>query len=422
MKTLSNVAAKEVSETSHPPQALKVCMHVLETGRTDHRVLREAIALVKAGYDVTIVDVEPGHVRSTEEDFQGIHLKHIIAPIWFTSTRFKPLFFVKMGRMILRATQVLLQTPADIYHAHDENALPACYLAARLRRKPLIFDAHELPLENNPNFTRWRRLTALAKRLFAAALPYCTGIIATSAPTVQAIRQDYHISDITLVRNFPPYRGVQRSERLRQHLGLNQEVRLALFQGYLQPNRGLNWLVQAAPFLDPNIVIIIMGQDQRGTKAQLEALIAEKRVADRVKIIPAVPYAELLDWTASADIGLNLVSPNYAKAGKVMLPNKLFEYLMAGLPILTSSSDSVSEFITAYDVGRFIDSLEPEHISTAINEMLADKEALTLMSRNGLEAAKNELNWEKEKESLLELYSRILGGQNEEQEGSPSWL
>src|SRR6266571_1356882 len=321
MDTLVDVTMKDAGKTSISRPPLKVCMHVLTLGRTDNRVLREATALVEAGYDVSIVDVEPEHTRPTIEDFQGIHLKHIVNPAWFTRSRFKPWFFFKMGWMILRAALLMLRAPADIYHAHDENALPACYFVARLRRKPLIFDAHALPLENNPNFTRWRRLTALAKRLLAAALPYCAGIIASSSPTARAIRQDYHVPDVTLVRNFPSYQEVQRSDRLRQYLGLNQEVRLVLFQGYLQPNRGLHWLVQAAPFLDPNIVIVIMGKDQRGIKAQLDALIAEKRMADRVKIIPAVPYAELLDWTASADIGLNLVSPNYVKAGNLMLPN-----------------------------------------------------------------------------------------------------
>jgi glycosyltransferase involved in cell wall biosynthesis len=420
MKALSEANMREANKASDSTTPLKVCMHVLEIGRTDYRVLREATALVEAGYDVTIVDVEPEHSRPTEEDFQGIHLKHIVNPAWFTRTRFKPLFFVKMGWMILRAAKVMLRTPADIYHSHDENALPACYLVARLRRKPLIFDAHELPLENNPNFTRWHRLTALAKRLFAAALPYCSGIIATSAPTAGAIRQEYHVSDVTLVRNFPSYREVQSSDRLRQYLGLNQDVRIVLFQGYLQPSRGLNWLVQAAPFLDPNIVIVIMGKDQSGTKAQLQALMAEKGVADRVKIIPPVPYTELLDWTASADIGLNLVAPDYAKAGNVMLPNKLFEYVMAGLPILATPGDAVSEFISTYAVGRFLASLEPETIGAAINEILADKGALVRMHHNGLEAAKQQLNWEQEKVRLLELYRRILEGQNEKRGGKPS--
>jgi glycosyltransferase involved in cell wall biosynthesis len=420
MKALSEANIKEANKASDSTPPLKVCMHVLEIGRTDYRVLREATALVEAGYDVTIVDVEPEYSRLTEEDVQGIHLKHIVNPAWFTRTRFKPMFFVKMGWMILRAAIVMLRTPADIYHSHDENALPACYLVARLRRKPLIFDAHELPLENNPNFTRWHRLTALAKRLLAAALPYCSGIIATSAPTAGAIRQEYHVSDVTLVRNFPSYREVQSSDRLRQYLELNQDVRIVLFQGYLQPSRGLNWLVQAAPFLDPNIVIVIMGKDQSGTKAQLESLIAEKGVADRVKIIPPVPYTELLDWTASADIGLTLVAPDYAKAGNVMLPNKLFEYLMAGLPILATPSDAVSEFISTYDVGRFLASLEPETIGAAINEILADNNALVCMHHNGLEAAKQQLNWEQEKVRLLELYRRILEGQNEKRGGKPS--
>lgn len=420
MKTLSDATRKEANKASDSTPPLKVCMHVLEIARTDYRVLREATALVATGYEVSIIDVEPDHSRPTEEDFQGIHLKHIVNPAWFTRTRFKPLFFVKMGWMILRAAKVMLRTPSDIYHSHDENALPACYFVARLRRKPLIFDAHELPLENNPNFTRWRRLTALAKRLFAAALPYCTGIIATSAPTAGAIRQEYHVSDVTLVRNFPSYREVQSSDRLRQYLGLNQDVRIVLFQGYLQPSRGLNWLVLAAPFLDPDIVIVIMGQDQSGTKAQLETLIAEKGVADRVKIIPPAPYTELLDWTASADIGLALVAPDYAKAGNVMLPNKLFEYLMAGLPVLATPGDAVSEFISTYDVGRFLASLEPETIGAAINELLADNDALVRMHHNGLEAAKKELNWEKEKEHLLDLYCRILGEKNEERGGKRS--
>jgi len=102
------------------------------------------------------------------------------------------------------------------------------------------------------------------------------------------------------------------------------------------------------------------------------------------------------------------------------LPNKLFEYLMAGLPLLATPGDAVSEFISTYDVGRFLASLEPETIGAAINEILEDNDALVRMHHNGLEAAKKQLNWEKEKVQLLELYSGILGEQNEERGGKPS--
>src|SRR5947209_7922650 len=123
-----------------PPLASKVCMHVLEVVRTDYRVMREATALVEAGFEVSIVDIENDKARPAEEEINGVRVKHIIRPQWFISTRFKSWFLVKLGHMILLSSYRLLHTPADIYHAHDANALPACFIAACLRRKPLIFD------------------------------------------------------------------------------------------------------------------------------------------------------------------------------------------------------------------------------------------------------------------------------------------
>src|SRR5207253_1284978 len=163
--------------------------------------------------DVSIVDVEAERMLPTEEDIQGVHAKHILRPSWFVPTHFKPWFLVKAMHMIISSAIRLAQARADIYHAHDAHALPACYIAA------------------------------------------C----------------------------------------LHQYLGLEPEVRIALYQGYLQPDRGLDRLVHAAEFLEPNTIIVMMGKAVPTTQAHLEALIASKRVADRVKIIPAVPYAELLD-------------------------------------------------------------------------------------------------------------------------------
>ncbi len=391
-----------------PP--LKVCMHVLGIVRTDQRVLRDATALQEAGFAVSIVDVEEEHTRPAQEDFHGICLQHVLMPGSFFSTRFDRWSFIRAGQLLIHSTLRLIQAPADIYHAHDVSALPACYIAALIRRKPLIFDAHELPLSERPlsEMSRNRqRLHKLLAVLFVNMLRRCAGVITVSPPMVEEMQQRYHIQEITLIRNLPPYRVVPKNDRLRQALGLGPGVRVALYQGNLQPDRNLDLLIRAAPFLAPDIVIVMMGKDMKSTRAQLEALIASEGVSDRVKILPPAPYEELLDWTASADLGLIVYSPDYSGNVQMMLPNKFFEYLMAGLPVLASQLDATAEVIKTYDVGQVISSLDPADIAAAISGMLADRVALDRMHRHALEAARHEFCWEKEREQLLRLYHKI---------------
>ena len=150
------------------------------------------------------------------------------------------------------------------------------------------------------------------------------------------------------------------------------------------------------------------------TQAHLKALIASKGLAERVKILPPVPYAELLDWTASADMGLAILPLDFSVAVQMMLPNKFFEYLMAGLPVLASPLRAIAEIIEANDVGQVLNSLEPIDVAESINALLADKEGLARMRRNALIAAQQEFHWEKERTRLLGLYRDILGMRNEE--------
>jgi glycosyltransferase involved in cell wall biosynthesis len=331
-------------------------------------------------------------------------------PHAFFSTRFDKWTLIRVTGLFVRTTIRLLQTQADIYHGHEVSGLLPCYIAAILRRKPVIFDAHEMPLFERPlselGFSR-RLLRKLLAIMLAYIVPRCAGVITVSPPIVEELRKRYNITDVVLLRNLPEYREVPRSDRLRQHLGLAPDVRIALYQGYLQPNRGLDRLIRAAAFLDPNIVIVIMGKNRKTTQTQLEALIASEGVADRVKILPPVAYAELLDWTSSADIGLNVASPDYSLNVRYFLPNKLFEYLLAGVPVLSSSLEAMVEVINTYDVGQILPSLEPEDIGNAINRMLADPQGLARQRSHALEASRNELYWEKESTKLLDLYQSI---------------
>ncbi len=376
--TSIDTPVEAISTTALPP--IKVCMHVLRRARTDYRAMRTASTLIKAGFAVSIVDVECGTKLPHEEHSGGISLKHMIIPNWYTSRSFQPWFFVTAVRTFMLSICRLFHSQADIYHAVELTALPACYVVAKVRRKPLIFEAYELHIpvpETDVKF--WRLLGPLLLRLLATILPRCAGVITTTP------------------------------DLLRQYLGLSSGTRIALYQGGLQRNRGLDKLVRAAAFLEPGIVIVLMGEGMGTFQKQLEVLIASEGVADRVKIIPPVPsYEEFLNWTASADIGLIAYTPSYSLAVKLILPNKLFEYIMAGVPVLATELDSIIEVIRTYDVGQISSSAAPADIGAAINEMLADPVALDRMHTNALRAAREDLHWEKESQQLIHLYNHIL--------------
>ena len=213
-----------------------------------------------------------------------------------------------MLQAIIIGTLQVLQADADIYHAHIEKAFPACYFAARLRHKPIIFDAPEITLSDRV-LLRWRRVNAFVTFLFASVVPHCEGVITASPLFAEEIRKRYRAVNVTVILNVPRYQVVPPSNRLRQYLGLGSEVRIALYQGAIQANRGLDVLVYAAPYLDTNTVIVMMGYGPEDTKEQLTTLIAQEGVGNRVKIIPAAPYTELLSWTALSRRRLNCTSP-----------------------------------------------------------------------------------------------------------------
>lgn len=378
-------------------------MHVRGVVRTDPRVLREASALGMSGLGVTIVDVEDDLTRCAEEEIDGIHLKHLLKPRWHEEKR-GMMRFVRSAEKLFLSLLSVLRVPADIYHAHDINALPPCFIAALIKRKPLVFDAHELPLSYYYD-AKWFRL---CRPLLTLMLSRCSGVITVSAPIAREIQGRYRASNVVLVRNVPTYQKTTKSDRLRQRLGLGPEVRIALYQGNLQAVRGLDPVVLSGAYLERDRVIVFMGKGIGDTLPHFESLIGEHGLQDRVKLLPPVSYTELLNWTASADIGLSVFPVGSTLSVRWCLPNKFFEYMMSGLPILASPLEAVAEIIHAYGVGRIVSSPEPADIGAAINMMLADEVALAEMRRNALDAARSVFYWEKESQHLLHLYDEVL--------------
>jgi len=399
-------------------------MLALRQASSDVRAMRTSAGLAKAGFAVEIVDIEHDRARpreesltgirskyitlSTDEYLQAVRVRHIFMPgrlsRYYSPTRFAPWLFFKGWRM-LRALVELLGVPADMYHASDITALPACYIAALLRGKPLVFEPYELPLVQ-PWITRSRPLHALSVRLLRLLLPRCSGIIVTSPSYAPELQRRYGGRAAVVIRNIPTYQPPVSNKRIQQYLGLGSKVRIAIYQGGLNLDRGLDVLVRAARFLDPDIVIVMKAWGD--SQPILEALIAQEQVGDRVKIIPPVPYEESHMWTASADIGLVIYRPQSLSV-RMSLPNKVFEYLMAGVPVLTSSLDAVADLVSTYDVGRIESSLAPQEVGRAISAMLGDEAGLSRMRRNALAAVHAELRWEVESQKLVHLYYDVSG-------------
>ena len=383
----------------------RICVHLRASLREDFKAQRSIETLAQAGFNVSVVDIDSNPSKLVDEHLEGVTITHLGISNWSDASSFKPGLMFKFLGLIIQSALQLLRTPADIYHAGDLRALPAAYIAACLRRKPLIFETYELPL-TQPYLTKHRLPYGIAVRVLKTMMRRCNAVIATSSFHAAETHQRYGGPTPTLVRNIPVYQRVVPNDRLRRHLNLDPETRIALYQGGFQVGRSLDKMIEAARFLAPGNVIVLKGWGEMQT--QLERQIDELGVGDRVKMAGAVPYEELLAWTASADIGLILHSPDWSVSVKLCLPNKLFEYLMAGLPVLTSPLDSVVEIIQHYDVGCVVPSLEPETIGKAINTMLADRQALKRMRANALQASEKDLHWEIESRQLIQLYQRLL--------------
>jgi glycosyltransferase involved in cell wall biosynthesis len=380
-------------------------MHVVNERHSDVRVMRASTTLAEAGFAVSVVDLVVKRAAPLEENVGNVCMKHLIVPNWHSARRFELWFFIITVKIFILSIFRLIQEHADIYHASELTALPACFIVSRLLRKPLIFEIYDLQFPvPYTGVAFWRRM---GPYLYALLLPHCAEVIVTSPLHAQEIRKRYSVPAITLVRNIPRYQVVKKSDRLRKHLGLSPNTRIAIYQGNISSDRGLDILIHAASFLERDTAIVIMGKAKQATLTHLEALISKEGMTDRVKILPPVPYEELLDWTASADIGLTVLPPDFSLNTQTLLPNKLFEYLMAGLPVLSSELDAVADVIKTYDVGQIVHSHTPSDVGRAINTMLADRTALTRMHQNALHVVQENLCWEKEKEQLILLYQKV---------------
>jgi glycosyltransferase involved in cell wall biosynthesis len=309
-----------------------------------------------------------------------------------------PFFYAALN---VRLFLILVFQKFDFIFANDLDTLPAAYLASRIKRKPIIYDSHELFTEV-PELVSRPLVQNCWIRLERWMLPRVGELITVNASIARIFEQKYKVR-AHVVRNVP-----MRIENLEPHpksfLGLTDAQTMLIIQGSgLNVQRGIEEAVLAMALI-PNAVLFLVGDGD--VIPSIKAMVKQMQLQERVRLVGRVPYHELLKYTAAADLGLALDKPlslNYALA----LPNKVFDYIQAGTPILASSLIEIETLVNKHNCGVIISEVTPQQIAENINALIADPERMAVYQSNCQKAAESE-HWDTDKQVLIELVRRVF--------------
>lgn len=296
----------------------------------------------------------------------------------------------------------------DVVHANDANALVPALLSTVGTPARVVYDSHELWRHRNV----LRRNRWLAPYVEAAiesvGIRLTAGVITVSPSIADWLQRTYSLRERpTLVRNIPTARGLPdpAQGRLRELAGLGPDDRVVSYVGGITTGRGLEETVDAMALLPEDTHLVLLGY---GEPRYVDALLARARAAgvgERVHLAGSVPSPDVPRTLADADVAVVFVRP-ICLSYRYSLPNKLFESIHAGLPIVAADLPDTAEVVRRYGVGEVFDASTPEDLAAAIRQVLADPAAYREASR----AAAAELTWEHEAERLVGLYARVLEG------------
>jgi glycosyltransferase involved in cell wall biosynthesis len=298
----------------------------------------------------------------------------------------------------LKSILLMIRVKANIYIASDLYSLPNAFIAGRLNKAWLVYDSREL----------YSNIAALANRRFAqrvwdfierVLIKRVDATITVNESISEIISRIYGIPRPIVLMNCPFYQEVKRTNLLREICQIPETKKVVLYQGGLQRGRGISRLIDLIQTL-PECVLILMGDGP--LKKELAAKI--ETLQGKVYLVDAVPVDRLLHHTASADVGICMIE-YYGLSYYLSLPNKLFEYVMAGVPVVASDFPEMRRIVSEYRIGETANPTDVIEIAEKIRKLL-EPERHDETAENCKSAAKK-LNWESESAKLVHLIDSL---------------
>jgi glycosyltransferase involved in cell wall biosynthesis len=362
----------------------KVIVSVTNDLETDQRVHKVCTTLHDAGYEVLLAGRRFRKSKPISRDYRTYRMRLIFNR--------KAVFYAEYN---LRLFFYLLFSRADIFLSNDTDSLPANYCASVLRRKALVFDAHEM-FPEVPELVGRPLVKAVWRKIEDRIFPHLKHCYTVCASIADVYNERYGIG-MQVVRNIPlaadPSLPVAVSPR-----PISEDRHILLYQGAVNVGRGIEWVIDAMPCLD-NCILYVVGDGD--VMHEIQDRTRRLGLEDRIRFIGRIPFEKLAFYTSQAAIGLVLLENrglNYYYA----LPNRIFDFMRAHVPVLVTDFPEIRRIVAIYNTGVLIDHYEPEYLAGVIREMLAAP-----VNHSDFENAERDLSWEQESKVILEIFSAL---------------
>ncbi|MBZ0201278.1 MAG: glycosyltransferase family 4 protein [Ignavibacteriaceae bacterium] len=350
----------------------------------DSRCLNLHHSFTQRGYDVKVISF----------DWLTPNFKEQIGDVSVLKLKKKSsfIYYLKFASQLIIN---LLGTNAGFYFAEDVYTLPFVVLIAKLKRGKVFYDSREL----YGFLAGLRDRQIIQKLLFkieSIFIRYADTIITTGEMDSEFIQKQYKINNTLVIRNLPLFQPIDSPYNFRKVLSLSNETKILLYQGVVLHGRGLSLLLNVVKKIN-DIVLVVMGDGEQREFYKKSA--TDAGLIDRVYFMGKIPQRLLLNYTAGADIGFALIE-NISLSYYYALPNKMFEYIHAGLPVIVSNFPQMKKIVDDYKIGFAVNPEDDKEITGAVEELIHNKSKYDEFTSSCRKAAEV-LNWDAEIKKLF---------------------
>jgi len=377
---------------------MKVLMFLSNPFTSDPRVYNEAKSLIQAGCEVTVIAWDREKRNPSRQNWDGIEVVRLKTRLLPKRYHFGSPFWVGPNllfwqRQAYRMALLLNKEKCfDVIHCHDLDTLAICTRLKRKLKIPLVYDAHEIY-----GYMMARTFGARIARIFLWLEKRWTRRVDKIINVCEPQKRYFEgITEkpVTIIMNCKPLQSVEYQPPDSENFTL-------LYIGGLQEDRAVLMLVRAAKEL-PGVRCLIGGAGQPG---YVEALKQECSRTSNVAFLGKVPFDEVIPMTMKADVVFCMFDPGDLNS-LMGTPNKLFEAMVCGRPIICTKGTYSGELTEQEELGLAVEYSE-QALREAIIKLRDNPELREKLGRNALKAAVTKYNWQKQEEKLLALYRSL---------------